>query len=665
MKHFLLNQYRTRAKVIWAVLLVTAIPLLWLLFAQFGMEFGLVLAPSAVFAGLAYRMHLNRLAQKTKEISEAGRVHLATVEALATAIDARDQVGVGHVRRTQIFAVGIGNMLGLPESDIKALRTGALLHDIGKLAVPDYILNKPGSLTPAELEKTKIHSQVGASILENVGFEYPVIPTIKYHHENWDGSGYPDGLREEEIPLTARILAVADAFDTLRGARPYRPAWTLEKARQIIQAEAGTRFDPAVVNTLIRNFSSLEAAINTEGLYYDDSKRAEPRNENHTYVEQIKLANREVFSLYELAREFSSSENLRETLEMFAKKIGEFVPFETCALYLLDDTGRSAAAAYVEGDNAEILASRRLKVGQGATGYALKTRETVQNVDPNLDFAYSQVELTGQYSTIASVPLIADEELIGAVTIYAREIGRYGEEHIRLLETISRIAADAIGSSLKHDEAKTNAMTDPMTGLPNARSLAIQFEKEVARSSRGDSSFSLLMLDLDGFKTVNDSFGHKVGDDMLKAIGNVIRGQLRDYDFLARYGGDEFVALIPETNAEDVIDLCHRIEKAVSEFSLPVDKKRAASVGVSLGASGYPNNGETFDQMIAAADRAMYDRKASRKRYALTHNVGHAFRPTDTRRGIVNTDQADDTLNDSLIVELDETHVISSSAIIN
>lgn len=642
---------------------IVAAPLVWLLVGYFGLGLVFLLVPLAVAAIVAYRMHLSQLAVKTKEIREASRVHLATVEALATAIDARDQVGVGHVRRTQIYAVGLGRILGLTEKEIDALRTGALLHDIGKLAIPDHILNKPGGLTPAELEKTKIHPEVGALILEKVGFNSPVIPTIKYHHEYWNGRGYPEGLSKDNIPLTARILAVADAFDTIRGARPYRPALPREKARQIIQSEAGERFDPMVVDTLLRNLATLEAEIQAQGLTYLDAATKRPGSAKPNYVEQIKLANREVFSLYELAREFSSSVDLQTTLEMFAKKVREFVPFDTCALYLLDHTKRSATATHVEGENVDLLRLRQIKVGQGATGFALKSREIVQNVEPDLDFQYSQTELTQLYTTMASVPLIADEELIGAVTIYAQELEAYGEEHIRLLETISRIAADAIGKSLKHDEATTHAMTDPMTGLPNARSLQRQFEKEVARASRGGSSFQVLMLDLDGFKAVNDSYGHKAGDEMLREISVVIREQLREYDFLARYGGDEFVALVPETEPGDVIDLCDRIEKAVSSFKLPVGDGKTASVGVSLGASGYPQEGETFDQMIVAADKVMYERKVSRKRFALTHNVGTVNRTkTDLSAAFPDIHVTNSPSSDNLIVELDETHVLSPSS---
>lgn len=648
----LLDKYRSETRAIKLISLAVSIPLVWFLLSYFGFSLALLLLPIIVVAYLAYKMHLQRLAEKTEEITEASRVHLATVEALATAIDARDQIGVGHVRRTQIYAIGIGKILDLSESDIGALRTGALLHDIGKLAIPDHILSKVGKLTAAELEKTKIHPSIGASILEPVGFKTPVVATVKHHHEHWNGTGYPSRLLKDEIPLTARILCVADAFDTLRSARPYRPALTREKARQIMQEEAGKQFDPSIVRVLLSNLAALEADLFNAGFSYNETGEPELVEKTHAYIDQIKLANREVFSLYELAREFSSSRDLRETLALFARKLGEFLPFDTCAIYLLDETKSSSIAAHVDGLNAELLMSRRQNVGQGATGFALKSRERVLNVDPDLDFSYSQSELTQQYTTMASLPLIADDELIGAVTIYACDLNEYGEEHVRLLETISRIAADAIRKSLKHDEATTNSLTDPMTGLPNARSLQLQFEKEVARASRSGSNFQMLMLDLDGFKDVNDNYGHKVGDEMLREISHVINDQLRDYDFLARYGGDEFVALIPEANPNDVLDLCERIEKAVSDFSLVVVGKSPAAVGVSLGASGYPENGGTFDQMIVAADKAMYERKTRRKLYAMTHNR--------LKRNEKNNDKSDFP-NENLIVELDERHIVLSS----
>jgi diguanylate cyclase (GGDEF)-like protein len=211
-----------------------------------------------------------------------------------------------------------------------------------------------------------------------------------------------------------------------------------------------------------------------------------------------------------------------------------------------------------------------------------------------------------------SLPLKTDDRLIGAVSLYSTDAAGYSDEHLRLVGTIASIAADAIAKSKLHAEAESHALTDPMTGLPNARSLQGQFDREVARAHRSSGSFQVLMLDLDGFKQVNDTFGHKTGDKMLIEIGRVIKSQLREYDFLARYAGDEFVAIIPNTTGEDVIELCLRIEKSVEDFELVVGDD-VANVGVSIGAAVYPHSGDGFDQLLIAADKEMYATKARRK----------------------------------------------------
>ncbi len=658
------------------LLSVAASILLYFVFLHFGIEFGLVIVPLAVIGNLAYKIHTRSLAQKTKQISDASRVHLATVEALATAIDARDQVGIGHVRRTQIYAMGVGETLDLSEDGMNALKTGALLHDIGKLAVPDHILNKPGRLTPAELEKTKIHSSVGASILEKVGFSSPVVPTVKYHHECWDGSGYPEGLKGENIPLTARILSVADAYDTLRGARPYRPAVSRDEACSFLRERAGSQFDPKIVNIFLKSLRTFEAEVDAQGLSYrldPDSERTTitsfRENSGQSYVDQIKRANREVFTLYELARDFSSSVNLPDTLSLFTRKIREFVPFDTCAVYLLSESGESVECVHAKGANSSAFVDTSLKLGEGITGSVLKMRQPMQNSDPHSDLALLKLEVDTKYASMVSLPLLADETLIGAVTLYSVEIMKYGEEHLRLLETISRIAADAIYKSVRHAETENHALTDPMTGLPNARSLQMQFEKEVGRANRNGSSFQVLMLDLDGFKAVNDTYGHKTGDKMLSEIGKVIRLQLRDYDFLARYAGDEFVAIVPDTQSNDVAELCSRIEKAVAEFRLPVGGDAYAGVGVSLGSSCYPNQGATFDEVIIAADRAMYAVKSVRKRQAdrlqeVLPPVPKPLIPIETEYALYSLTEDDlihDSSDDGFAIELEDEHVISAA----
>lgn len=646
---------------------------LFLTFNHFGIEFGLVLLPLAIATNAAYKIHVHSLDQKTKEILESSRIHLATVEALATAIDARDQVGVGHVRRTQIYAVGLGRMLDLSDGEIDALRTGALLHDIGKLAVPDHILNKPGRLTQAEMEKTKIHSSVGASILEKVGFPNPVVPTVKYHHEFWDGSGYPEGLRGSQIPLTARILAVADAFDTLRGARPYRPAISRDDACSFLRAGSGSQFDPNIVDLLIRNLRTFEDEIAAEGLQYDaDAQALQFGREKTDYVEQIKQANREVFTLYSLAREFGAAMSLEDTLSLFSRKVGEFLPYDACGVFLLEEAGEFASAAHVAGSRSEVLAGKHIRVGEGATGYALKKNKTVENVDPALDLLFSSPDGASEFKTMISRPLVAEDRVIGAISLYSSNLDRYEDEHLRLLETVAKIAADAIAKSLLHAEAATNALTDPITALPNARSLRLEFDKEVKRAIRNESSFQILMLDLDGFKAVNDTFGHKLGDQFLTALGGVIRNELRDYDFLARYAGDEFVALIPETDSASVKELCRRIQNAVDSFGIEVSPGEFAKVGVSIGSSTYPSGGESFDQLIISADKAMYTQKAFRKQKKVEPpkkvDVQSLLAPPPTAEeyvpvGAAAFEDVPHISGEMLVVELDETHVIATSSV--
>ena len=196
----------------------------------------IIAVPIVAITYFTYKVYLDKVDSSNRHAEQMADLHLRTIEALAIAIDAKDEVTHDHVHRVQIYATGLAQLFGLSEGEIESLKAGALLHDIGKLAVPDYILNKPGPLTPAEFEKMKVHTIVGAEILERVGFPYPVVPVVRHHHERWDGRGYPDGLKGDQIPITARILTVADCFDAVREDRQYRKAMTREQAIQMLKS---------------------------------------------------------------------------------------------------------------------------------------------------------------------------------------------------------------------------------------------------------------------------------------------------------------------------------------------------------------------------------------------------------------------------------------------
>jgi diguanylate cyclase (GGDEF)-like protein/putative nucleotidyltransferase with HDIG domain len=588
--------------------------------------FSLALLSVTIFAG-AQVIYLAwaRLSSKTRETEELSRIHFATAEALATAIDAKDQTTHCHVRRVQIYAAGMGKVLGLSKAEIAALKAGALLHDIGKLAVPAHIINKPGRLSPAEFEKMKIHTTVGAQILSRVDFPYPVMPIVRHHHEQWDGLGYPDGLKEEQIPITARIISVVDCFDSVREDRPFRRGMTRDEAIAFLLRGSGTHFDPRVVELFIKHLPNFESQIAALGLpqQLPPKNAAEPlalnevdiaqTRERGSYMayDQIKSAHQEVYALYEIARTFGSSLDVRNTVEVLVDKVGHVVPFDTCVVYLYDELKGHATAAHVAGMNAKLLAARSVALGEGVTGFALANRSPINQLHPSLDFAGMEIER--EYRSMASLPLFKDELLVGALSVYSVELEQYTDDHMRLLETVTRLASDALANAMQHAEAESNALTDPLTGLPNARYMALRFDEEASRARRTGRPFQVVMLDLDDFKIVNDTFGHKVGDKMLREMSRIIQGQLREYDFLARYAGDEFVAIVQELIGNQVDDLRSRIETAVSEFSLLVRGNGQARVGISIGTATYGIEGETLDQLLVAADQAMYRAKSCHK----------------------------------------------------
>jgi diguanylate cyclase (GGDEF)-like protein/putative nucleotidyltransferase with HDIG domain len=593
----------------------------------FGFLYVLLGIPIIAATYATYRVFFERVNEKTREADDLSRLHLATVEALATAIDAKDQTTHCHVRRVQIYAAGMGRVFNLSSSEIEALKAGALLHDVGKLAVPDHILNKPGRLTTAEFERMKVHTTVGAQILERVNFPYPVVPIVRHHHEQWNGLGYPDGLKGEQIPLTARILSVVDCFDSVREDRPYRRGMTRDEARALLLRGAGTHFDPQVVNLFLKNLPRFEAEIteldldhlgvadaecDSRGLIEADIHQTKEHPSVLAY-DQIKNAHREVFALYEIARTFGSSLDIEDTVSILVNKIGHVVPFDTCVVYLYDELKAYATASHVAGKNAHVLRDRCIAPGEGVTGFALSNRRSINRIDPGLDFEGVQLDDEGEYRAMAALPLIRDERLLGAISVYSMELHEYTDDHMRLLETVTRLASDALFNAMHHAEAESHALTDPLTGLPNARCMYLRYEQEASRARRTNRPFQVIMLDLDEFKQVNDTFGHRIGDKMLHEVARIIQGQLRDYDFLARYAGDEFVAIVQDLVGSQVEELCERIEAAVSKFSLHVRADHAARVGISVGAATYGIDGETLDHLLIAADQAMYSAKSNHK----------------------------------------------------
>ncbi|HZI18390.1 MAG TPA: diguanylate cyclase [Pyrinomonadaceae bacterium] len=558
---------------------------------------------------------------EARRACEAAELNLRAVEALAQAIDAKDQTPQGHVRRTQTYAVGLGRLLGLSAGEIEALRAGALLHDVGKLAVPDFILNKPGSLTAAEFEKMKIHATVGADIIRRVGFPYPVEEVVRHHHERWDGAGYPEGLKGEEIPLVARIIGVVDFYDVTRCDRPYRAGMSREESLALLRGEAGKAFDPRVVELFTDGVADFDESLSPEdaaeqlwpgGAQAPGLTAAEagtPPAAQPPGLRTIAEAQREVFALHEIARTVGASLSLRDTAALVADKLSQIVRFDACVVFVLDERTGRAEAVYAAGEHEEFFASRAVAVGEGLTGWVVANARSMREDDPALDLAGAPAEVVAGFRSVLSSPLVREDGAFGAITIFSKA-GPYTPESVMLLETVCLHASSAVNNALVHERTKETALTDALTGLPNARALALALEQRLAECRRtGREPVAVLCLDLDGFRRVNEAHGYGVGDRLLSAFAALVRAQLRQMDSLARYSGDEFVAVMPTATSDVAAFVAERIRAAVESEHFAVRTGLTVRLCVSVGVGCYPADGETADELILAASRDMRRRK--------------------------------------------------------
>ena len=579
----------------------------------------IISVPILTVTYFTYKVYLDRVETSNRHAEQMADLHLKTIEALAIAIDAKDEVTPDHVHRVQIYATGLARLFGLSEPEVEALKAGALLHDIGKLAVPDYILNKPGPLTPAEFDKMKVHTIVGAEILERVGFPYPVVPVVRHHHERWDGRGYPDGLRGDEIPMTARILTLSDCFDAVREDRNYRDAMTRDQAIEMLREGSGTVFDPNVVRTFLDHLEEFESEIRercvepqrVEPHHHRGTARAANTDNSPMVYERIRSAHREVITLYDIAQTIGTSLDLRDTFAVFASRLEDIVSYTTCVLYLVRPDSTDIEAAHVAGRHAEMFKGKSVPSGAGITGWVVANRHPMHNCDPRLDFDVLVLDPPEPYRTATVVPLTRDDTVLGALAMYSADLSSYTADHLRLMEAVAKLASDAIANAVHHEQTETSALTDLLTGLPNARALRYRFEEEADRARRHRDSFSVLMMDLDGFKAVNDKFGHQAGDQLLRELSTMLLSHIRSSDFVSRYAGDEFVAIL-QVGQEEVQELGARIQRAIDRHDFGFQGAKLF-IGMSVGGASFGADGETLDELLLAADRAMYADKAKRK----------------------------------------------------
>jgi diguanylate cyclase (GGDEF)-like protein/putative nucleotidyltransferase with HDIG domain len=595
----------------------------------------LVLFPLVYFVYRSYKIYLERLEKDKTHVEEIAGLHLRTIEALALAIEAKDTTTADHLHRVRVYATEIGREIGLGQKELDALQAAALLHDIGKLAVPEHIISKPGRLTPEEFEKMKIHPLVGAEILEEVKFPYPVVPIVRAHHEKWDGSGYPFGLAGEEIPIGARILSVVDCLDALASDRQYRRALPLDQAMEIVNSESGKSFDPVIVDIMRRRYIELERMASSSGHEREKVKLsmdvkiergiapatgfAEPADEiipvaaenSGDPLSSIAAATQEAQMLHEMTQDLGNLLSLQEALAFVGVRMKRLIPYETIAVYIRRDD--RLIPEYVSGENLRLFTSLEIPLGQGLSGWVAENNKPLLNGNPSVEAGY--LNDATKYSTLRAalaVPLNGVNGTIGVMALYRAGRDAFSKENLRILLAISPKVALAVETALTHRLLETSITTDYLTNLPNARSLFLSLDNELARAQRTGSSLAVIVCDLDGFKQVNDRFGHIAGNKVLRLIANGLREQCGPPDYVARMGGDEFVLLIPGANVEELelkIDRMRAVAKRAGD-STPEPSALSMSVGVAT----YPDDAMDAEALLAEADRRMYKSKRLRKK---------------------------------------------------
>ena len=596
--------------------------------SHLGWSFTFALLPLLYAVYRSCRVYFEKLDQEREHAQSMAALHLRTIEALAMAIEAKDECTHEHLRRVQVYSLELAKQLGLPEEELHALQAASILHDIGKLAVPDYIISKPGKLTPEEFDKMKIHTIVGAEILEQVAFPYSVAPIVRSHHEKWDGSGYPDGLVGEQIPIGARILSAVDCLDALASDRQYRRALPLDAAMDYVAGLAGQSFDPRVIDILKGHYREFERLaqntpfrvtrlrkdiVVTRGAAPDagyEKNQAQPDSEDASkaHTSSVASSRRGMQAILELAQDASGSLRPEELLSLAAERLKSIVPYDCIAIYVRQ--GDLLKPCYVNGENSRTFAALEIPLGQGLSGWVAENGKPIVNGNPSVEPGY--LNDPTRFSTLnsaLSIPLRdGGDQVRGALTLYRADKDAYTKDQLRVLLAIS----DKIGRLLElalRSGPRQEANHDELTGLPNADSFYAHFQRELTRCEMQGKTLALLACELDGFKQVNDRYGHINGDELLKRVASILQNNCRSSDYVARLGGDEFMVVFSGADSTELAGRVASLDRKVREASQEMFPDEP--IGISVGLACFPENGADVESLLDQAEQDMERAKRS------------------------------------------------------
>ena len=414
-----------------------------------------LILPLLVICYLTFQSSFGRLEDARRHVEQLNRLLLSTVETLATAIDAKDEVTHDHVRRVQHGTMALARAAGVTDATVlQALEAAALLHDTGKIAVPEHILNKPGRLTPAEFDKMKRHPSIGAEILSSIEFPYPVVPIVRHHHESWDGTGYPDGLKGEQIPIGARILAVIDCFDALTSDRPYRRRMTDAEALAIVRERRGSMYDPAVVDAFLRDHARIMPAFDATPhpafRAIGDARAAdrEERAPDAPVSAEAGVADG-LLAVTSLSRALSGAAGVADVGALLWTILRQVLPCEAMAIMVADPASDAVVSRYATGQYALRLRSIRCPSGSGISGWVAATGKPAINADPAFDFGYGARDVMPGLRSCLAIALGTSGNASGVLALYRSDANAFTDDHVRLLELVAARVATPLSLAME------------------------------------------------------------------------------------------------------------------------------------------------------------------------------------------------------------------------
>jgi len=432
-------------------------------YTQRGFDFPFIFIILPLLGGvyLAYRSSAKRVEAEQQKNTELNRVFLSTIEALAMAIDAKDQVTHGHIRRVQRYTMALADSVGVKDDkQIKALEAAALLHDTGKLAVPEYILNKPGPLTASEFERMKLHAAVGADILKSIDFPYPVEPIVRHHHENWDGTGYPDGIKGQTIPLGARILSVVDCYDAPTSDRPFRPRMSRQQAEQVLIDRRGKMYDPWIVDEFLAILDRLESQETAEQAISIAGHSAPSPRLTPAQLDVISATTAEDREFKELSRDLPRANTLSDTVEVLFRHIRRVTPASSIAFYMPrpDTKENDLICVACTGIGTSLIESQRVPVGERISGWSFAHKQVVFNSDAALDLGPIAKTLSTPLRWALVAPVADRQDVLGVIALYGSEL--FDKDHRRMLETAAGLFYSFLAPFVTQPDRQTHRNND-------------------------------------------------------------------------------------------------------------------------------------------------------------------------------------------------------------